>query len=829
MDPNNKEEKQIKVPYAITITKDNSITGEDYIESPIQRQASIKKFNNTINLPSPTKFSSIQSNDDPLTRDMEAYKVAISRLSELLKHPDDLNVKIDFLRKKLIQEKSTVEIQLRTDVQSQFDDIQETFKLFSGSNERLNQIRQSIQKVEILCKENQSKIPGYETIKELSRIHSNMVATHRYVKRFQVFQQQINLIEQLLARARIPGGLTKINLLVIHYELYHVEEFRDVTMHYSKKCSQEVAIDLNQVFRKVDQVSSDFLRFLWDVVKDLYLWIENGELKHFVHVIKIVECEELADKRALQVEQAKTQSLKFAGQRANNKWKLAEGSPRKNKGFKNQFLNSLKEAIELRFQNYFQDVDQTNLFDVIATLESIPQDLKLLNDTLFSAFPPSYNIFDFFVNEYHKRVFHHLETLVSDISKLIGGEILEVMRFIQDYHDELFHQLGISQSSLEPPLLGGNQSKLIEGYLSIVMDRLSEQTSALIKLDLDYFLIRDKEPHINHEGNYYLSASDTGFEAYDAQIELAADANSARILVEVIKCCTKMAQVYQQRCSDTMRNELEKYLDDPSSISQGFVEYVIALINNQLRSVDRGEPLINKVSGMLHDVYKERAMTYINEMSDGFFKLATLGVDIILKVIFNDLKELYSQIYTEVWYEEDLILCIIATYEDYCEDFKTQLNPFLFNLLMEKLLELTMIESIKAFKNKQAKFILPQCSNKMLEETKGLQEFFNKYLDNKYTSVQFDPLIRLQNLASSPSKMIFLEFYPLRKQYFDMPLNLIEDIIQHRVDLDWSQRREVLESIRTKENELDYQDSMEPSIFSKIQFNNNLFTSKKFF
>jgi hypothetical protein len=111
----------------------------------------------------------------------DSTKLAVQRLSELLKHPDDLNVKIDFLRRRFQQEKSSVETQLRSDIQSQFDDIQETFRLFEISKSGLSDLKDHLAKVESLCLENQTKIPGYDTIKKVTLLLFFSIFTNFFI------------------------------------------------------------------------------------------------------------------------------------------------------------------------------------------------------------------------------------------------------------------------------------------------------------------------------------------------------------------------------------------------------------------------------------------------------------------------------------------------------------------------------------------------------------------------------------------------------------------------------------------------------------------------
>ncbi|KAI0236461.1 hypothetical protein L0F63_003174 [Massospora cicadina] len=62
-----------------------------------------------------------------------------------------------------------------------------------------------------------------------------------------------------------------------------------------------------------------------------------------------------------------------------------------------------------------------------------------------------------------------------------------------------------------------------------------------------------------------------------------------------------------------------------------------------------------------------------------------------------------------------------------------------------------------------------------------------------------------------------------------MPISLVEAIVERRTDLDRAERREVIESIRSKDLEADYTELANPTIFSRITFSTSGFMDRGLF
>src|SRR5690349_2027545 len=89
------------------------------------------------------------------------------------------------------------------------------------------------------------------------------------------------------------------NLLLVHYQLYKLENLRNTTMHMAKDESLDVKVTLKQYFGRLDQVVEEFEEYLWELSRNMIDLIKNKQGAVIVRLIKIIESEEAADAKSV--------------------------------------------------------------------------------------------------------------------------------------------------------------------------------------------------------------------------------------------------------------------------------------------------------------------------------------------------------------------------------------------------------------------------------------------------------------------------------------------------------------------------------------------------
>lgn len=97
----------------------------------------------------------------------DAHESAKLKLTDSLKHPDDLVSKMGPLRQKLMVERLSVEAQLKTAVQGELNDSQEGMFLLQRTKKELGVVLEGLGKVEKSCEQAKDMIGNYTRIKKV--------------------------------------------------------------------------------------------------------------------------------------------------------------------------------------------------------------------------------------------------------------------------------------------------------------------------------------------------------------------------------------------------------------------------------------------------------------------------------------------------------------------------------------------------------------------------------------------------------------------------------------------------------------------------------------
>lgn len=127
----------------------------------------------------------------------DAREIALNKLSELLKHPDDLTTKVGPLTRKLAKEKASIDAQLNTGVQSQLDHVQEGLETLTISSRNINRVKDNMRNIDKLCYDAQSMIQDFPRINMVQNIspkkqfftHQLMCIVNRYLKYIKILLQ----------------------------------------------------------------------------------------------------------------------------------------------------------------------------------------------------------------------------------------------------------------------------------------------------------------------------------------------------------------------------------------------------------------------------------------------------------------------------------------------------------------------------------------------------------------------------------------------------------------------------------------------------------------
>ncbi|KAJ3343128.1 SNARE-binding exocyst subunit S6 [Gonapodya sp. JEL0774] len=732
----------------------------------------------------------------------DANELAVQRVSELFRHPDDL-LKLNVYRQKFGAEKASLEAQLKAAVQTQLDDAQRGMNLLAQSKEEYQVIRGNLQTIDSLCSTSQTMIQNYGKIKKLSRTHRNFTSTMEIVEQFQQLTNQIGRVKKLLDEDKSVSLGPADNLLFVHHTLFQLEQFRDETMEKSRSSSTDVVITLQQYFKRFEAVMDEFTDYLFYLSRNILPLVLNGQRATVVRLAKVIETEERMDEYVSSLNSIPD------GSSSETARVMAKRKP---KSYLSRFKEEVQESIAKRFQKMLADVDSGDIFSVLDGLDFVVDDLATVYDELMPRFPKKWGIFNFYVIRYHQNVYDRVNRM--PLSSLDAGGILKLQSWVGHYHDEMRGRLGVTEELLEPHLLDGKQDAMLGEYVNITRAKFSEWRRNLMTTETRAFTTR-RDPPEESNGSYNMSAGVIMFQMINQQIDIVVNTDRGRLLLDVVKECGKALDEYQEQWSGLAEKEFSILTTKPEDCTKGLPEYLMALSNDFLKSTEFAETIIKRMDEEASDAYRQKVSDILNQSLEGFIKVSKRVSAMLIDIVILDLKPVLSHLFCPAWYDEPLFNVILGTVEDYCDDFQAHLVEYLFNKLMSDLIERFVLQYLEAMRNRNAKFKSGVVMDKMKSDIDATVELFSRYKSSKRVKASFEPLYKLNSVIGSSARMVFLDLYSLVKAYPDIPLQYVEDVLNKRDDLERSTVKETMADLKEK---MEGQKLTEgpPSIFAKL-------------
>jgi len=686
------------------------------------------------------------------------------------------------LDKKIYFEKASIDAQMKSLVQSQLDDSQRGLEILDESRKETAIIKSNLEAIDTLCIDSQGMINNFQEIKTLSKVRSNFIHTKEIIESFLHLDEKLDVIDKLLTQEKEKEKYATGLLLVIHYKISELKLFKERIMYRAQTLTSDEHLTLVNYFSTLNRIIDEFEEYLWALTENIYDVLMNTNVNSIIYILKIVEAEEKFDERLNQ--QDKTKML------------------HKPSGYREKFFNILTKAIDKRFAEQLKfsgENGEEASIDILERTGFIIDDLTLVHDELIPRFPKNYTIFNYFMLEYHRHVKNVMDKIIADVSDT--GAILMILRWVQEYYTDMSTRLGVTEDSLEPQLLDGKEDKLINDYLSLNHQKSVEWVTNIMSSGIKRFSEREEPPEINPNGNYNLSLSVILFQIINQQINLAKSSNRSELAFDVVMECKKTIQIFQNGWKDTVNKEYQFYVNSPETSPKGLPEYLIALANDCLWCSEYTDEITKEVRHIFNDEEMEKINTELNEVQKEFMNASKRCIYILIEIMMLDVKSTFSQLYSQSWYEESQMNVIICTLLDYCGDFQEYFQEYLFTKFITDLNERFVIAYLESFANRNAKLKMPSCKEKIESDIRQAEEFFTNYRSAKRVTESFKPVHLFYSMMTSSPTMIFLDFYSLWKEYPDIPLNFIENVLHKRDDLQHAQIKEIMEQCNQKSKE----------------------------
>ena len=382
------------------------------------------------------------------------------------------------------------------------------------------------------------------------------------------------------------------NLSLIHYQIQQYSVFRNRILSDARGCSSDVHNTLANIFKPLDQLEYKFEVFFWDLAKSTVDLVKGGFPSTVVRLVKIIEVEEKADE-ALSMQDF---ALELSPEMAD----VLRGRSVKN--YRIKYFDFIRDKINSDIKQMYTE-QQKELSYVLKAFDDIIDVLSFVHDELTPLYPKRYNIFHFYVLEYHRAIYNMINLMTE--GQIEPSSILTLIKWVRDYYDSMSTRLDVSEDLLEPKLLDGRQDEFMASYVTLVRGKLTEWLKNILSTESIDFLERKNPPEMDTSGQYLLTGSVIAFQMFNQQLDVVATASRGQLLREIVhECCNVMIE-FQQAWLKILDLESEKFFQKSKDLNEGLVEYVIALGNDCMRSSEFSDTISTRLESMSDEAYRQ--------------------------------------------------------------------------------------------------------------------------------------------------------------------------------------------------------------------------------
>lgn len=614
----------------------------------------------------------------------------------------------------------------------------------------------------------------------MSRTHQNFALTRRVYEEFCALDAKVERCAALLEADVDDNEPT--NLLLVYNYIFKLEQFRQQTLDLMQDAPSTALYTIKRYFKKLDDLVAAFEDFYWKLPRRLWSMVERSQSSHIVAMLKVL--------MAMDVSQ------------------------------RTRFTAILDDMITNKFTSAIQATGVVPAEDPPTALDALAfwqNDLLMVRNDLLPKCPPSLNILDFFVLTYHRNIRAVLGPCL--LSKLSPADILYILAWVRGYHEEMAAQLGISSEDLEPTLLDDREPILVAEYVALSRAKINEWIGNLLTTETRTFVERAQQPDTDAENHFMTPAGIDLFQIVKQHIDTAAQASRGRLLLDIVAECVKAVNGFISGMTKVVEVERLKYNEKPDGVPPYFEDYVITLGNTCLKWVGYLDDLSADLEEQLASEFIASGTKTLKSLGEGFVGLAKACTQILVEIIFRAIKPAMVQLFTSTWYQDgsgELMESILATFEDFFQDYQQHADSFLLNKLVSDVLERLLLSYLEQLRAKSAKLRMASAPDLLAQDVQASIRSFSAWRDESRVKKAIDPLTKFVALISSSQRMIFLEFVSFWKIYPDLSMSLYEDVLAKRDDLDRAAIKEIMENCRRKTLEEKILE-VTPSIFSKLK------------
>ncbi|KAL5116217.1 SNARE-binding exocyst subunit S6 [Pleosporales sp. CAS-2024a] len=756
-----------------------------------------------------------------------------TRLSELLKHPEDLD-KLATLKAEFTRKKAAVDGQLRHGLKEQLELTQAGMSSITEGQRTVNLIKEEMMKIDKLCAEAQNMIQDFPHINLVAQTHRNFEAVEKMRNDIQTFEDRLEMLENLLAEDD-QDPVNQERLLQIHYGLTQLRDVRDDAMAQIKSTDDgstelidnltlENGVTVQELFTRLDDVVEWFDKHIGETCINLIDLVQSGNDGLVVRLAIIVEEEEKTDKKVKALQDAQREYKDLA-----SRFKSIKSGPKELRGYKDKFIKSIEYVCQAHMadakEKFTEDPDKIDKY-----FKWYFNNLNVVKLGMVHLMPKKWKILQTYTDIYHKAM-HDFLVGIADDDSLPPQYVLAVINWVDKYYAKMA-KLGFAEDDLQPHAIDNRSQELIRTYRSVIVKAVDQYMDRINEQDRRSFLNQDRDAYeMNADGIFQTRSLGDVWTLFSQNLSVAASSERNDVAEGVVDSMFRTLISRQRIWTQLIDDEREKYAGlnpalDGETVAV-FQEWLIALANDQIICIDDEDDINGRASFVTvferevvplvsQQFASDRLPAQVDELKNGYIDISSKCIQIFCQLIFlTDFKPILTKFFTPEWYSRTDMASIIATFRDYLNDYAEQVHRSLRDLLIDSLADELLIQYLSAVRNKGVKFRrTDQFAAKMKDDLITAFDFFREYgpqgaeILQRWRAVEY-----FLKLLESDKTQVPFAYEEFKYNYKEVHISWVEAVLRSRDDFE----RSMLNAVKAKAAETVADDAPDDPIMGRVR------------
>ncbi|GAB0136080.1 hypothetical protein EsDP_00004397 [Epichloe bromicola] len=746
----------------------------------------------------------------------------VPKLSELLKHPDDLD-KIPALKQECARKKAIVDGQLRNGLREQLETTQSGMTGLSDGQKTVQLIKEEMMKIDRLCSESQTMIKDFASINLVSQAHRNFVAVETMRRDLETFDGRLTLVEKML-REDDQDQENMPNLLPCHYELTRLRNIRDDAMEQIQRAGDPgLESTLEDYFARLDDTIDWFDEHVGLLAMNLINLVVNDNNGLVVRFAVVMEAEEKSDERVVALQEA----LKDHEEMAARFQSITNGA-RKARGYKDKFLQAIRLSAEQQFE-----ASREEFLDDATKLEKAMKwyfnDLNAVRVGMTPLTPKRWRIGKTYADIYHQLMHDFLVGMVDD-PEGSSAHTLEIVGFPEKYYKKMA-KMGYRQEDLAPHVIDNREAELVRDFRQLIIKFLDEWIDRIFDQERRDFAERNVEGSNldQDEYGYFRTRNLVAlWRMLREQVDAGANSRRSDVVEGVVDAMFLRLRARQQSWQRMLEDEAAGYEAGRVPEAEGFQalqDWLVATANDQIACIDDNDndndgeenddaaaaPRLGYLSSfrakfepLVTPAYLERGEHEVNALRDGYVDFSTWCMTKFAHLILAvDFRAVMPDLFTPRWYAATAMKQMVVTFDEYVSDYRQVLHHSLVDIFIEIFADELLARYLSSVRNRGARFRRADpFRDKLFDDISTAFECFSALpgpdvaTSIKQTWRVTEPFLAL---LSCDKDAVADEFAAFKTNYWDLQLTWVEAVLRSRDDFE----RAMLNAVKARAAQMD--------------------------